>query len=68
MIQAPVGVVLINKQALWAIHTATQQLNQIFVPYLADQMNLIEELINPLSRIQKQAFHCNFSSIHKNSL
>lgn len=68
VIEAPVRHVLINQQALGAFDAATQKLHEVFVLDSADQIHLVEELIDPLPRIVDQSFNSYCFTIRKRPL
>ena len=52
LINAPVGYILINQEALRAFNATSQKLHKVFVLNATDQVYLIEELIYPLPGVE----------------
>lgn len=68
VIEAPVRHILINQQALGAFDAATQKLHEVFVLDSADQIHLVEELIDPLPRIVDQSLNSYYFTTRKSPL
>ena len=59
---------LINEKAFWPRNAAAQQLHEVFVMDFAYQIDFVEEMIDPLPRIEEKPLHGNSLSIRQNPL
>ena len=68
VIEALIRDKFINKKAFRACNAASQQLYKILVIDATDQIDLIEEMIHPLSCVEEKPLNSNSPSIGQNPL
>ena len=68
MIQACAAGILVDEEALWFFYTASEELDGVLVLHLVDESDVVEELIDPLPRVEEEPLDCDFSAIWENSM
>jgi hypothetical protein len=68
VVEAGVAEVLVDEEALGAVHAAAQQLDQVLVPHLAHQLHLVEELLRPLPRAEEEPLHRHLPPVRQHTL
>lgn len=68
MIEAGVAEIFIDEKAFGSFNTATQKFYKVFVLYLADESDFVEELIYPLPCVEEKSLNGYFSSIKQSAL
>lgn len=63
MIQACVAEILVDEEAFWSFDAASEELDEVLVLHLVDESDLVEELIDPLPRVEEEPLHRDLSAI-----
>ena len=68
LVEAPVGDELVDEQPLLLFQADADKLDEVLVPQLGHQGQLVLQLIHPLPRALRQALHRYLVAVRENTL